>query len=302
MTYCVSRAFALNTPYAVRNTEHAMTLAPSIPTGYLVALGVAALLNIAIPVVLAVVVRRRLGLSWRYIAYGALIFTLFQLVTRVPAVFALQGVVGPALAGSRPLQIAWLAGLALSAGLFEEVGRYIGYRWLMRGEEKTWPKGVLYGLGHGGIEAVVLVAGLQLIALVNLVVLSTLNLDTLGLSEAQRAQVEQQVAAVAAMPAWMPLLGVWERIWSIAFHVAMSVVVLQGFRRPGGPLVWVALAVALHFLINFVGAGAPLLFGVSGTEGALVSEGIIALFGLASLLLIWRLRPAGGGMPPPPLE
>jgi uncharacterized membrane protein YhfC len=31
----------------------------------------------------------------------------------------------------------WLVVLALSAGVFEEVGRYVGYRLFMRGEGKT---------------------------------------------------------------------------------------------------------------------------------------------------------------------
>src|SRR5262249_21264112 len=110
-------------------------------------------------------------------------------------------------------------------------------------------------------------------------------------SEAQRAQVDQQIAAIAALPAWLPLISVWERVWSLAFHVAMSVVVLQAFRRSGGALVWVTLAVALHALVDFLGPGAGLLFGVSGMAATLLAEGIIALFGLASLVLIWRLRP-----------
>jgi uncharacterized membrane protein YhfC len=262
-----------------------------IPIVYLISLGVSALLCIVLPIVAVALVRRRLELSWRYALYGALIFTLFQLVTRVPAVFALQSFVAPRLQASQTLQIAWLAGLSLSAGLFEEIGRFIGYRWLMREEEKTWPKAVLYGLGHGGIESIVLVGGLQLLTLVNLSVLSTVDLNTLPLTPEQRQQTLNQIAAIAALPGWLPLAGLWERIWSVCFHVAMSVVVLQAFRR-GPAVLWVGLAIGLHFLTNFLGAGAPLLFGVSGPQSILLSEAIITVVGLGSLWVIWRLRGA----------
>jgi hypothetical protein len=33
--------------------------------------------------------------------------------------------------------------VALTAGLFEEVGRYLGYGIFMRNEEKTWNKAVM---------------------------------------------------------------------------------------------------------------------------------------------------------------
>src|SRR5262245_30494860 len=215
-----------------------------------IALTIAAILiEIVMPLALAIVVRRRLGVSWRYFGYGALIFFLFQLISRVPAVQVAQVLLAPQLRESFTLQIAWLALLALTAGLFEEIGRYVGYRWLMGREEKTWNKAVIYGLGHGGLESMVLVGGLTLIGLINLLILPSM----IGsLPADQRAVVEQQLAAVREQPDWLPLVGAWERLWSIVFHVAMSVVVLQVFRRSIG---WLGLAVLAHTLLNFVAVG-----------------------------------------------
>src|SRR5689334_5926286 len=45
-----------------------------------------------------------------------------------------------------------LTGVAVTAGLFEEVGRYVGYRFFMRREPKTWSKAVMFGLGHEGLD------------------------------------------------------------------------------------------------------------------------------------------------------
>jgi hypothetical protein len=79
---------------------------------------------------------------------GALIFFVFQVISRVPIVTVLGQLLASELKASTLFLYTWLAILALSAGVFEEVGRYIGYRWLMRREEKTWNKAVMYGLPH----------------------------------------------------------------------------------------------------------------------------------------------------------
>src|SRR5262245_54308121 len=98
----------------------------------------------------------------------------------------------------------------------------------------------MYGLGHGGLESMLLVAGLTLVGLINLLILPSV-IGTI--QPEQRGLVEQQLAAVLEQPDWLPLVGAWERLWSIAFHVALSVVVLQVFRRGIG---WLWLAVLVH--------------------------------------------------------
>jgi uncharacterized membrane protein YhfC len=254
-------------------------------SGARIAMTVAAvLIEIALPLVLAFVAWRRLGVRWRYFGYGALIFFLFQLISRVPIVQVIQTLIQPQLVASFALRIAWLAALALTAGLCEEIGRYVGYRWLMRREEKTWGKALMYGLGHGGLESMLLVGGLTLLGLINLLVLPSV-IGTLPAE--QRATVEQQLAAVSAQPDWLPLLGAWERLWSIAFHVAMSVIVLQVFRRGLG---WLGLAIAAHTLVDFVAVGLPMLLGLQGMAALLAPEAVVTVVGLISLWAIWALR------------
>ncbi len=257
----------------------------TVNSGWIACDTVAVAFMILYPLVLAFIARRRLRVSWRYFGYGALIFFLFQLISRVPLVTILGTVLAPQLKSSPVFLYAWLIMLPLTAALFEEFGRYIGYRWLMRKEEKTWDKAVMYGLGHGGLESIVLVGGLGLITLVNILVLSQINLNTLPAS--QHAQVVQQLATINAQPVWYPLLGAWERLWAVPFHVAMSVVVLQVFRR--GQMRWLWLAVLLHTLLDLIAVMLPQLLG-SGFNTTLLIEGIVALFGILSIWIIWRLR------------
>src|SRR6266536_2039088 len=113
-----------------------------ISNGWAAAMIAALAFDMLYPLALGVFARRRLGVSWRYFGYGALIFVLFQLVSRVPITLAIQALIASQLHASRVALIAWIAISALTAALCEELCRYIGYRWLLKREQKTWAKGV----------------------------------------------------------------------------------------------------------------------------------------------------------------
>jgi uncharacterized membrane protein YhfC len=264
-----------------------------ISDGWVAAAIAAIVFDILYPLALGLYVRRRLGVSWRFFGYGALIFVLFQLISRVPITLAIQSLIAPQLQASRAALIAWVAVSALTAGAFEEVGRYVGYRWLMRRDEKTWARGVMYGIGHGGIESMLFVAGLTAITLIQVLALARTDLSTLPLTAEQRALAEQQLAAIAAQPSWVPLLGAWERLWTIPVHVALSVVVLQVFLR--GSLRWLWLAILAHTLIDLLAAGVTPILGLTGMAALLVPEAIVTLIGLISLWVIWALRDRSDG-------
>ncbi|MBE3560794.1 MAG: YhfC family intramembrane metalloprotease [Ktedonobacteraceae bacterium] len=256
-----------------------------VETVWLVSLAIAAVFCIVYPFVLAIIAGRRLQVSWRYFGWGALIFFVFQMITRVPLVLVLQNALAKQLAASPTLRLTWLVILAVTAGLFEEFGRYVAYRWLMRHEEKTWSKAVMYGIGHGGLESILLVGGLRVLTLLNIVVLTTMNLNTLP--PAQHEAVVQQFAAINAQPGWFPLLGAWERLWLLPVQIGLSVIVVQVFRR--GNIGWLWLAILAHAVVDFttVEVGQVLRPGISTS---LIQEGIVLVFGLLALWVIWVLR------------
>ncbi len=290
----------------------------------------AILFEVIFPIGLALYVRRRLAVSWRYFWYGALIFFLFQMVTRVPAIQLAQPLLAGPLSRYPQLFWAWIFALALTAGLFEEVGRYLGYRYLIFRSKpsavsshlsafdhpqpvnmpfgphpdplpvgegvnpepspalgaqhsalESWKKGVMYGVGHGGLESMLLVGGMALISFVNALALT--RLDPSSLPPDQASQVLQLQAFYRALPWWMPLLGAFERFCTMGIQVAFSILVLQCFLR--GSHLWLYLAIGAHFLVDFVTVVAnPRL-------GPVATEGIVALFALAALYLIFRLKP-----------
>lgn len=250
-----------------------------------VALVVAAIFALLYPIVLVFVAQRRLQVGWRFFAYGSLIFILFQLVTRIPLVLVAQTFVGPWIQLSTALAMGWLAILALTAGLFEEVGRYVGYRWLMKRDTKTWNKAIMYGMGHGGIEAILLIGVGNLITVAGLASIP----GTVGtLSPEQQDLLAQQLAPIYALPDWIPLLGGWERLWAVIFHVALSVMVFQVFRHNN--IRWLWLAIAIHALANFVVVGVGSFFQLTGLSSYLIPQALMFFLVLASLWFIWRCR------------
>jgi uncharacterized membrane protein YhfC len=162
----------------------------------------------------------------------------------------------------------------------------------MRREEKTWNKAVMYGLGHGGLESILLVGGLAILGLISVVALSSINLDSLP--AAQRTAAAQQLHAISTQPGWFPLLGAWERLWTIPVQVALSVMVLQVFRR--GNIGWLWLAVLAHAVVDGVAVAVPQLIGssIDTVHTDLIVEGIVAVFGLIALRIIFALRDRPG--------
>jgi len=202
-----------------------------VSSGYVTASVGAIAFVVLYPLVLLVLVGRRLRVGMRYAAYGALVFLLFQIVTRIPLVELAQQALGPGLERSRALLIGWLVVVSASAALFEETGRYVAFRWLLRREanpsgSEWWARAVMYGIGHGGLESIG-IGGLALTSLLGLLALSGGGLDALPVE--QRAMAAEQLTRIAAAPTWLPLLSAWERLWVLPVQIALSVLVLQIF-------------------------------------------------------------------------
>ncbi|WNG28736.1 YhfC family intramembrane metalloprotease [Cystobacter fuscus] len=242
--------------------------------------------DVAMPFLLARWVRRRLGFARKTLEVGALAFALSQLLTRVPAVQVIQYQLREELKSSQTLLTLWIVALSLSAGVFEETARFIAFKYPLK-DFRRWRDAVGFGIGHGGLESAVLVGGMAIIGLINVVALSRLDPSTLPLPAEQLEQIRAAKAQVAGLRWWEPLLGAYERVGAMAFHIAMSVLVLQRFLRD--QLRWYWLALGLHTLFNLLAAL------VARAAGNMAAEGVVTVFALLSLWIILRLREEGEG-------
>jgi len=243
-----------------------------------------AVLMLAAPVALAILLRRRWGASWALIGIGAATFILSQVV-HVPlnvgltALFRQDWMPKPPSAWQLPFNAIVLG---LTAGVCEETARYLTYRFWARGA-RNWRQAIALGAGHGGIESAI--TGLLVaITLVNMIVLRDLGPGVLGLSDEQAAAIGQEVAAFWDTPLYLPWLAFAERLMAMLLHLSLSALVLQVFR--GGRLWPWGAAILWHATVNAVAVYA------NQVQGALAAEGAVALLSLVSVAILWATHPA----------
>ena len=253
-------------------------------------------LMILIPIVVAIFIRRRTGAPWRLFFIGAVTFIASQ-VLHIPfnAVVLRSGLLSTDTAVWSSL-IIYAVFLGLSAGVFEETARYLTYRFWAK-DARSWSRGLMLGAGHGGSEAILVGA----LAAVNFVaLLAAVNNETAmnALPADQRSLVTSALAQIMDAPTGTLLLGAVERLFAITAHLAMSLLVLQVFLRRN--IAWLFASIGFHTLLNMVAVIAASRLSPFATEG------IIGLFALLALVIIFRLRtpepepaPEPEALPPP---
>lgn len=204
----------------------------------LASMGVSALSTFVLPIIILVVARRRWGCSLWSAAVGALVFVVFALLLEG----GLHALVFTAIPNLPSKPMLYTIHAALAAGVFEELGRVCGFAVLQASDRR--PDGVGRalgaGIGHGGIEAILLVGVATISHLV--ISVSVINAGTseaflAGLSDAQRDIVARQFELLINTPAPFYLLSIGER--TIAMCLAHRPVShdLDGVRREDPPLV-----------------------------------------------------------------
>jgi uncharacterized membrane protein YhfC len=229
------------------------------------------------PVIWGWYVRKRTGASWKVWGWGALTFFVSQIVLRIPLLGVATILLAQLDLGWTEEQSFWfnLAFLTLTASLFEEGGRWLMMRWRTRNIVQ-WKDGVMFGAGHGGIEAMLLVG----LGAINGVI--ALSLGDLAFAEVPPEQMELAQAQINQLRSltWdMVAMGIWERVIAIIFHTAASLLVLKAVRERNSLWWWAAFV--LHTLLN----GIALI--VLEYSGALQTEIALTIFSVIPIAIIW---------------
>ena len=246
---------------------------------------VVALLEIVIPLALGYWIVRRFGVPWRIFLLGALFFIAVQVV-HAPLVIVTQNPLYLALlpSGATTAFVGLAIYLGLMAGLFEEVGRYLVYRYYLRRREiaLTRETALQFGAGWGGIESI-FVALLVLSSMASYIVLTG---DGGALPLPDDPAIQTQVEALRALTPLDILPGLAERMMTITLHIAWSLMVLAAVVY--GRKTLLALAVIWHAAVD---AAAVYL---AQTQGILVTEAVVFVFAVIGLIyILWEWRRMG---------
>ena len=139
----------------------------------------------------------------------------------------------------------------MMAGVFEECGRHIVFRYIMK-KNRTRENAVLYGIGHGGIEILAVILPSMILYLVVAILFSRGNteeaMNQLKITEETAAAALPSVQAAAAFDYGMMAANVLERLFAMSLHIGLTVIVYYGVvNAKKGCL---PLAILLHMLMD----------------------------------------------------
>ena len=221
-------------------------------------------------------------------ALGAVGFVVSQLLLRVPILSALQGM--PWFTDfSENHGFLFAFTLAFTAGLFELAGRFVVAK-LLSSKNLNYKRSLAAGLGHGGIEAIILVGityinNLTYIAMINSGTFDTVVAQTaaMGVDVSQLELIRQQLLSTSPV---LFLLAGFERLLAMTGHVAMSMLVCYGvaYRKA---LPCTLLCLGIHTLMDLT-AGISLALPQSIAYPIIYTT--LTLMAVLSLIVIRKLR------------
>ena len=201
--------------------------------------------SFALPIGLFVYAKKKLGAKAApfFIGCGAFFVMVLMLEAAIHRiVFQLAG---EALTGSVILYAVYGG---LMAALFEETGRYIAMRFLVK--PLDFPNAFMYGAGHGGVEAMLLcgVASISNIAGAVMINSGTMSAQLATLDAEKAADTAAALSALWTTPSLTFFAGGVERIIAVVLQLSLSILVFQSIRKKA-PMELVR-AYLFHFVID----------------------------------------------------
>ncbi|MHB9033928.1 MAG: YhfC family glutamic-type intramembrane protease [Anaerolineae bacterium] len=243
------------------------------------------IIQVGFPLAVTLRFRQQFQVPWKLFAYGMLIFAVFQIVSWLPISVYLDATIGTRLT-TETGAFFWLLATALVTSLFEESGRWLGYRYLFPRHKYalSWENGVMYGLGHVAMESMLLIAGLTYIYFIAYLVLGGVNQGTFlkELAPTQALEVSSALRDILNTQWTQPLFVAFERTLMVGHQVAWSLMVLASYIAKRKR--WFLFALFYHWTIAVV------VPGLARLSNFWIAEGVNLLLCLVSVLIIIKLR------------
>lgn len=203
--------------------------------------------SIGLPIVLGIIIYKKTHAKVSSCFIGAGIFVVFALILeQIMHVIVLA--INPAFQSQMVLFGLYAA---LAAALFEETGRFIAMKCFMK---KSLDRGnaLMYGVGHGGVEAILLVGLTYINNLVISIMINTGGIQlTMDQMEPSLQEVTyQQMQAFWQTPAYHFYMAGVERISAIVLQICLSVLIYKCVKT--GQKKFYIGAFLLHFIVDFV--------------------------------------------------
>ncbi|MDR1913150.1 MAG: YhfC family intramembrane metalloprotease [Clostridiales bacterium] len=232
---------------------------------------ISAILSIGTPLFLFFFFKKRLLLKVVPLLAGIAGFVVFALILEqlVHIVVLKPSPTGEIALKSKP--ILFILYGCFMAGIFEESSRFILFH-VLKKKYSGIGTGLSYGIGHGGIEAI-LITGASMIG--NLVLSVVINL---GLTSVP----PEIISGLTEIAPYMFLIGGFERIFAIAIQISLSVIVFYSVFYNGKWWIY-PLAIIVHAIIDLP----AILMQIEVIKNIFFVEGLTFL---SSIILIFLAK------------
>ena len=216
----------------------------------MVFMGISALVCFSIPVVLFIFFKKK-GADILPFFIGCGVFFVFALVLE-SLMHQLVLLVLPI--GKTIQNNIWLYALygGLAAGVFEEVGRLVAFKTVLKSKLGKNVNALMYGAGHGGFEAAFVVGVTMITNIVLSVIINVGGAEALiSTAPAESvSQMEVMLSKLTDTPAVDYLLGIAERFLAVAMHISLSALLWLWVKNKKSFMV--IAVVAIHALADGV--------------------------------------------------
>ena len=219
-----------------------------VPIPNLVFMALSGIICILLPIAISIIWKRKTKCSILPFIYGALTFLIFtQLFEALLHYFCLvkENIVSIKINSNPYLYMLYGA---FSAGIFEECGRYLMFKTVLR-KSNDWKDSISSALGHGGIESVLISAATLLLNFVIAILNNTNNTNALlSLVKGNKETLDLVLHSLENYTIGFCLLSVLERIIAITLHISLSIIVFKS--KMENKLRYLLLAIFLHAIFD----------------------------------------------------
>ncbi|MBR5090013.1 MAG: YhfC family intramembrane metalloprotease [Ruminiclostridium sp.] len=207
-------------------------------------------LMMILPFVLLIIWKMKTHEKILPVIVGAATWLLFAIILKLAPAYLLLNADNPVaktISGNL-----WLTAVlsGVLAGLFEETGRFLAFRTVLKKYEYR-RSSISYGIGHGGFESIYIGFQFLMFPLFGIMLNSGMSDQlTTGMDEATKVLMAEQLAPYSDLSFAECLLGVFERIPAIVMHISFSVLVFAAARDNKYTYLFL-LSMLLHALVDF---------------------------------------------------
>jgi len=225
------------------------------------------------PFLIAALLKRHLQAGWGIFFIGFPLFILSQI-----GIGLIQGSIGSL---AYFMDSAWTPFIVtfvgcLAAGLCEESCRVLGFKWLIRRRPVTAGRGIMYAIGHSGMETLIVGVGFFVALLV--------GTFATGLLEGDDGTAELLNQLLSLSPAWTISMAAHRLFFGLLIHSVFTLLVVRYMQH--NTIGWLLAAMGLHALNNGVALSLQNQMG-DPVFLSLYSLGLVVVYGTL-LVVLWK--------------